>query len=405
MDPEAGEGPKLASADRVEEGVGKDGNAHGRYYRTLEVKFQAQMRILHLAKYYWPRSGGMARVVQDLAEAVGELGHHVEVVAVERFLDRHTGPRSAIRVTRAYSFGAVGAEIAPGYLRAAWRSADLIHVHHPHALADVVSLLSFGRTPVVVTQHADNPHPIQRPLARLVLRRARAIVVPSRAHIAMCCELDRSESKVSVIPFGIDTRRWEVVPAPVPGNPPRAIFIGPIVRWKGVDILLRALERTPGLHLDVVGSGPDLNRVRTLSQALAVQDRVRWFGEYPDEDLPRRMADADFLVLPSTTVDEKFGLVVLEAMAAGRPVITTAVPSGVREVNVPDQTGFEVAVRDVEGLATAMQRLAGDPSLRERLGRGGRTRVREQFSREQMARRHIALYSEVVESPKPPREE
>ena len=356
------------------------------------------MRILHLAKYYWPRSGGMARVVQDLAEAVGEMGHHVEVVAVERFLDRHTGPRSAIRVTRAYSFGTVGAEIAPGYLRAAWRSADLIHVHHPHALADVVSLLSFGRTPIVVTQHADNPHAIQRPLARLVLQRARAIVVPSQAHIAMCCELAGAESKVSVIPFGIDTRRWEVVPAPVPGNPPRAIFIGPIVRWKGVDILLRALERTPGLFLDVIGSGPDLNRVRTLSQALAVQDRVRWFGEYPDEDLPRRMADADFLVLPSTTVEEKFGLVVLEAMAAGRPVITTAVPSGVREVNVPNQTGFEVPVRDVDALASAMQRLAGDALLRERLGRAGHTRVREHFSREEMARRHLALYAEVLES-------
>lgn len=338
----------------------------------------------------------MARVVQDLAEGMGTLGHHVEVVAVERFLDRYQGPKSAIRVTRAFSFGAIGAELAPGYLRAAWRSADIIHVHHPHALADIASMLSWGRTPLVVTQHADNPHAIQRPLARFVLRRARAIVVPSRAHIAMCYELEGLEQKVRVIPFGIDTSRWEVVPQPPPGNPPRALFIGPIERWKGLDILLRALELVPDLLLDVVGSGPEMNRLRTLSQALAVQDRVRWFGEYPDEDLPRRMADADFLVLPSTTVDEKFGIVVLEAMAAARPVITTAVPSGVREVNVPEKTGLEVPIRDVNALAQAMRRLAGNAALREQLGRAGYDRVNECFTRARMADAHLALYGTFV---------
>lgn len=354
------------------------------------------MRILHLAKYYWPRSGGMARVVQDLGEAMGRKGHHVEIVAVERFLNRSQGPKSTIRVTRAFSFGAIGTEIAPGYLRAAWRSADVIHVHHPHALADIVSLLAPDRTVLVVTQHGDNPHAIQRPLARLVLRRADAIVVPSQAHIAMCCELEGVEQKIEVIPFGIDTARWEDVPPRSGAGPARALFIGRLERWKGVDILLRALEQVPDLLLDVIGVGPEQNRLRTLSQALAVQDRVRWFGEYPDEDLPRRMGDADFLVLPSVTTDEKFGLVLLEAMASGRPVVTTAVPSGVREVNVHDETGLEVPIRDVAALAGAMRRLAADAALRARLGAAGRARVQALFTGEQMAERHLALYERLM---------
>jgi rhamnosyl/mannosyltransferase len=127
-----------------------------------------------------------------------------------------------------------------------------------------------------------------------------------------------------------------------------------------------------------------------------VTDRVRWYGEYPDEDLPRRMADADFLVLPSVTIEEMFGLVVLEAMAAGRPVITTALPSAVREVNVPGVTGLEVPLRDVGALAEALERLAHDPKLRRTMGEAGRKRVAEQFTQSAMAERHIALYERIL---------
>ena len=277
-------------------------------------------------------------------------------------------------VTRAFSFAALGSqEIAPGYIAAAWKRADIIHVHHPHPLADLACLLRAGNTPVVVTQHADALRSIYRPMTRLVIKRARAVVVPSQAHLALSTELRGFESKVEVIPFGIDQTRWQVVPPPPPGAAPRAIFIGRLVAYKGLDILLRALEQVPELRLDIVGSGPEGPRLRTLAQALAITDRVRWYGEYPDDDLPRRMADADFLVLPSVTVEEMFGLVVLEAMAAGRPVITTALPSAVREVNVPGVTGLEVPLRDVPGAGARArdpepgQRPAGGPWAR----RGG----------------------------------
>jgi rhamnosyl/mannosyltransferase len=359
------------------------------------------MRILHLAKYDWPRSGGMERVVQGLAEGAAALGHHVEVVAIEGRGPGGSAGRQRSSVTRAFSFAALGSqEIAPGYIAAAWKRADIIHVHHPHPLADVACLLRAGRTPVVVTQHADSRRSVYRPATRLVLRRAAAVVVPSRAHLALSDELVGYESKVEVIPFGIDESRWETVPPTPPGAPPRAIFIGRLVAYKGLDILLRALERVPELRLDIVGSGPEGPRLRTLAQALAITDRVRWYGEYPDEDLPRRMADADFLVLPSVTVQEMFGLVVLEAMAAGRPVITTALPSAVREVNVPDETGLEVPLRDVPALAQALETLSRDPDRRRAMGEAGRRRVAERFTQGAMAERHIELYERIVVSRK-----
>lgn len=357
------------------------------------------MRILHLAKYYWPRSGGMERVVQELAEGAAALGHEVAVVAVESRMAERVGARGRQKstVTRVFSFGALGSEeIAPGYLAAARRRADIIHLHHPHHLADVACLLRSRRTPLVVTQHADAKGSAYRVLARAVLRRAAAIVVPSRSHLALSTELVGVENKTEIIPFGINADRWNELPRRGNEGPPRALFIGRLVRYKGLDVLLRALERVPDLRLDIVGSGPEGPRLRTLTQALALTDRVKWFGEYPDEDLPRRMAEADFLVLPSVTVEEMFGLVVLEAMAAGRPVITTAVPTGVREVNVPGETGLEVPLQDPAALATALETLAHDPYLRERMGEAGRRRVQAHFTREIMAEKHLALYERVL---------
>ncbi|HEX3927600.1 MAG TPA: glycosyltransferase [Gemmatimonadales bacterium] len=354
------------------------------------------MRILYLAKYYWPRSGGMERVVQGLAEGVAERGHEAEVVAITAFGSPAPGQRRRAAITRAWSFAPVGSqELAPGYIRAAWRRADIIHLHHPNSLADVAYATRLSLAPLVVTQHADYPSMKYWLPSKYVLMRAEAIVVPSRAHLALSTELRGFEDKVAVIPFGIDERRWELVPPPPPGNPPKALFIGRLVAYKGVDFLLRALEQVPELRLDIVGSGPELHRLQTLARALAVDDRVKWWGEYPDEDLPRRMADADFLVLPSVSVEEMFGMVLLEAMASGRPVITTAVPSGVREVNQDGVTGLEVPIRDVGALADAMRTLANDPALRDRLGLAGRGRVRERFTVTAMADAHLELYRRI----------
>lgn len=354
------------------------------------------MRILQLAKYYWPHSGGMERVVQGLAEGLVERGHEVEVIAVTAFGDPRPGSKRRASVKRAWSFAPMGSqELAPAYIPAIWRRADVIHLHHPHSLADVAYALRPSLAPLVVTQHADYPSAKYKLPGWYALKRAEAIVVPSRAHIALSRELKGFEDKVVVIPFGIDEHRWEMVPPPPPGNPPRALFIGRLVPFKGVDFLLRALEFVPDLRLDIVGDGPERNRLRTLANALAVSDRVKFWGEYPDEDLPRRMADADFLVLPSVSVEEMFGMVLLEAMAAGRPVITTAVPSGVREVNVAGETGLEVPIRDAKALADAMRLLASDPGLRERLGAAGRARVQQRFTVDRMTEAHLDLYARV----------
>jgi len=155
------------------------------------------MRILHLAKYYWPalrRHGtggpGTRRGCGESGPPGGGRGHR------RPRQGRQFRAPALRRSRRAFSFAALGSqEIAPGYIAAAWKRADIIHVHHPHPLADVACLLRAGRTPVVVTQHADSRRSMYRPVTGLVLRRAAAVVVPSRAHLALSSELVGWESK------------------------------------------------------------------------------------------------------------------------------------------------------------------------------------------------------------------
>jgi hypothetical protein len=124
----------------------------------------------------------------------------VQVVAVESVFGTGQSGRTVSTITRTYSLGALGSqEIAPVTWRRVKR-ADIIHVHHPHVLADVAVLLRAGRAPVVVTHHGDAKHGLYRPAVRLVLRRAKAIVVPSRAHLALSADLRGYEAKTAVIP-------------------------------------------------------------------------------------------------------------------------------------------------------------------------------------------------------------
>ena len=158
----------------------------------------------------------MAAVVQSLAESMAERGHEVEVVAVTAFGDPRPGQKRRASVKRAWSFAPVGSqELAPAYIAAAWWRADVIHLHHPHSLADITYALRPSLAPLVVTQHADYPTIKYKLPGRYVLKRAAAIIVPSRAHIARSRELKGFEHKVHVIPCGIDERRWEVVPPPL----------------------------------------------------------------------------------------------------------------------------------------------------------------------------------------------
>ena len=371
------------------------------------------MKILHLSKFYRPDPGGLEYIVAQLAEAESRAGHDVRVVAATgSSWMRDPGkritepPRGNVVVVRLPTYGIFWSQpIAPGYIPAARWPADVVHLHHPHPLADVAAL--FGpRRPLVITQHSDIQRqaivrPLYQPVVRAALRRAAAITVPTHAHARVSRELSGFGDKIRVVPFGVDLTRFSPKPdAPrprvFPDGRPVGLFVGRLVGYKGLDVLVEALRGTD-LAVVVVGGGPERPRLEQLIERHGLNGQVRFAGEVPDVDLPEYYQAADWLVLPSTTNAEMFGVVLLEAMAMARPVINTALPTGVSEVSVPGETGLQVPPGDAGALREAMTRLSADADLRRRLGQAGRRRVEQRFTLEKMVEGYQAVYREIAQ--------
>jgi rhamnosyl/mannosyltransferase len=159
-------------------------------------------------------------------------------------------------------------------------------------------------------------------------------------------------------------------------------------------VLLRALGGT-ALRAVIAGDGPKRADWEALSGELRLGSRVRFAGDVPDAELRSLMETCAALVLPSVTRAEAFGYVQLEAMASGKPVISTDVPSGVSWVNQHERTGVVVPAGDVAALRAALERVMGDAALRRQYGDAGRRRVEDEFTVARLRGRLRALYGEL----------
>jgi rhamnosyl/mannosyltransferase len=177
---------------------------------------------------------------------------------------------------------------------------------------------------------------------------------------------------------------------------PLALFVGRLVPYKGVDVLIDAVAGLPLTTL-VVGEGPE--RAALEARAAARSARVAFAGEVDNETLAALYTACDLFVLPSVTRAEAFGMVQLEAMASGKPVISTNLQSGVPWVNRHGETGLVVEPGDAAALRDAIVRLMNDAELRGTLGQAASARVLREFTVSQMVTRTVSLYREVAAGP------
>jgi glycosyltransferase involved in cell wall biosynthesis len=365
-------------------------------------------RVLHVGKFYPPVAGGMERVVETLCRASAGL---VE----SRVLVMNTGRNTVeedvggIHVTRVGMIGSAGSvSIAPAFgFRLRSTPADLIVLHEPNPWALLCYATMRPSAPLVIWYHSDVVrHPVQyglfyAPLARPAYRRAERFIVSSPALGEHAAALAPYRDRIRVIPFGIDPAEWE----PDAGIRDRAaqiaretgpfvLFAGRHVAYKGVDVLLRALQGTKTTAV-IAGDGPERAKWEALAAALEVGTQVRFPGDVTDRELRALMQASSALVLPSITRAEAFGYVQLEAMTSGKPVISTDVASGVSWVNQHECTGLIVPAGQPEPLRAAIERLMSDEPLRARLGQGGRDRVAREFTMVKLRERLAALFKEM----------
>ena len=375
-------------------------------------------RVLHVGKFYPPVPGGMERVLEMLCRASAGLveshvlvanmaPHTVEEDVCVRCADVPIDAR--VHVTRVGTIGAVGSvHIAPAFAAYLRRSqADLIVLHEPNPWALLSYALARPRAPLAIWYHSDVVRPplqyalFYAPLARFAYGRACRIIVSSPALAEHAAALTPYRDRVRVIPFGINPSDWTAsaidhrqIPR-VHGrvSAPFVLFAGRHVAYKGIDVLLRALESIDA-HAVIAGDGPKRAEWERLASELGLASRVRFVGEVGDADLRALMQSCAAFVLPSVTRAEAFGYVQLEAMACGKPVISTDVPTGVSWVNQHNRTGLIVRAGDVHELSAGIDRLVKDAALRARLGDAGRQRVEREFTTARMRERLVSFYEE-----------
>jgi len=378
------------------------------------------MRHLHLGKYYPPDRGGMETVLREQCHGLATAGHTVwALVAGRRDEELVTGPGGRIRVLRCRRAAVVASQpLVPGLtalLRRAWRELrpEAVTLHWPNPLAAALLLATWREAPpgarLFVWYHADVTRqrllrPLLRPLLRGLWRRVAGIAVSSRTLKERSPVLAPVRDRVRVIPFGIDPEPWLAAAERSSGPDPGFLFVGRLVYYKGIEVLLEAIARLPQARLTVVGDGPLAGRLRRRAARPDLASRVVWRGEIPARELQELLPRARALVLPSVAESETFGLVQLEAMAAGVPVVATRLPTGAGEIVRDGRTGLLVPPGDPDALAAALGQLLSRPELARRWGEEGRRLLLSRYTRERMVER-LELWYRQPEAVSPAGEE
>jgi glycosyltransferase involved in cell wall biosynthesis len=371
------------------------------------------VRVVHIFKdYYPPTTGG---IEQHMHLLCGRLVTTMEVAVLvpSRSRSKVEERLDGVTVVRVPEFGRYASvplcPSMPGELRKL--GPDIVHLHFPNPMGDIAYLLSSGGVPLVISYHADVVRqrallPLYLPLLHRTFGQAGRILASSAEYIASSPILGRYRKKCSVIPYGIDAgsfalrdgERAQVEELRRDHPEGLVLFVGVLRPYKGMEVLLRAMVEAPQGYLVVVGLDRDRGRAAGLATHLGLSSRVAFEGVVSDSRLRALLHACDLLVLPSLDRREAFGIVQLEAMACGKPVVSSDLPTGVRLVNHDGETGLLVPPGDPEALAAAITRLLSDSTLRARLGQRARERVIREFSVDRMVNQTTEVYSQLVPS-------
>lgn len=369
------------------------------------------MRVVHVYKDFYPVPGGIEGHIRDLAARLHRLGVDVSVLVTS--LDGVTRRETlfGVPVTRAARLAHVASTpISLALFRELWRTpAEIYHLHFPYPPGELAYLLR-PRGRLVITYHSDIVRQrtllrVYQPLLTRLLRQADAILVTSPQYLASSPFLRQVAPKCRLVPLGIDLERFDWVgPGQVEAwraklGTPLVLFVGRFRYYKGLDYLVKAVSLIPGVRLGLVGSGPEGPRLRRLVAKHGLEARVSFVGDVTDEELPAIYRAADVYVLPASERSEAFGISLLEAMAAGLPVVSTELGTGTSYVNRHGETGLVVPPRDPEALAAAVTELLADPDRRQAMGAAGRRRVEAEFTLDRLVNDVLRVYGEVLGCP------
>jgi phosphatidylinositol alpha-mannosyltransferase len=343
------------------------------------------VKVLLACPYDWASPGGVQVHVRELAERLRERDHTTLIVAPGPEASSNGSVRIVGRPVRVPYGGTVAPiSFSPGSwrrLRSAMRGfgPDVVHVHEPFTPSTSMLAVLAATTPVVATFHAfldrSRLMEVSGPILRQIDRRIDAAVAVSKAAASFVRKVRRGP--VEIVPNGVDVARFAEPVEPPAGLPPgrKILWVNRLDPQKGFGVMVDAFARLArdldDVYLLVAGDGRERVALRSLTRQ--ARNRIVPLGTIPHDELPRYHAAADVFCSPAVG-QESFGIVLVEAMAAGVPVVATDIP-GYREVVRDGVDGLLVRPNDPEALANAILRVLTEPELASSLAAAGRARA------------------------------
>ncbi len=368
------------------------------------------MKIGLVSPYDYPYPGGVTEHICHLATEFRKRGHEVHVIAPQSAGQRGqteevvhaVGAVVPIPINGSVARISLSLRLARRVKEILEREQfDVLHLHEPLLPALPLTVLRYSHAVNVGTFHAFAQSHLGyfygKPILRYFVRKLHGRIAVSPSARDFIAEYFPGEYEI--IPNGIDYDRF-ACPAPpfekYAKSGPNILFVGRLEKRKGLKFLLRAMvgvwDHFPSARLIVVGTGPLLEDYRRLVESRRLEN-VEFVGFVPSDDLPRYYQSCDIFCAPSTG-QESFGIVLLEAMASGSPIVASDI-DGYRSVVNHGVEGFLVPPKDEQALALCLVRLLSDADLRKKLGQAGRRKAK-QFSWDKVASQVLAFYDRAI---------
>lgn len=372
-------------------------------------------RVLQLGKFY-PICGGVEKVAYDLMSGLSEQNVYCDMMcAATNGESRTISVNDYAKVICCHTLAKIAATmISPAMIFALKKvqdQYDIIHVHHPDPMACLALLLSGYKGKVVLHWHSDIQKQrillrLYSPLQKWLIRRADKIVGTSPVYLSESPFLQKVQHKTVCLPIGVDPMCPDAagvrkIKDRYKGK--KIIFsLGRLVTYKGYEFLIAATKYLKDNYMILIGgTGALREKLQEEINSMHLRGKVKLLGHVSDEELPSYYGACDVFCLSSVQKTEAFGIVQIEAMSCGKPVVATKIPhSGVSWVNAHEESGINVVPGDAYALAKAIESIAENGAAYDRYSEGALNRYKKLFTKEKMIAKCKELYDGLMKETK-----
>lgn len=372
-----------------------------------------KIKITQVSRNYFPFFGGVESVVRQIVHSLPLDKFYAEIITCSNENKGYFDVIKNIHVRRCASlFEFKSNPISPEFIfRLSKVKTDVLHYHHPFIFSAIAHFIARPKyKKLIATYHSDvikQKHIMKffQPIYEKFLTKADKIHVLSPNIIENSSTLSKFKDKCVVIPYGIDLAKFEKrdeekIQEIKERFPDKKIllFVGRLIYYKGIPCLIEAMKSvSKDAILVIIGEGELQAEFLAKTKEYNLEERVFFKGRATDQELINYYQACDAFIFPSIYQSEAFGIVQLEAMACGKPVVNTWLNTGVNYVSIDKETGLTVEPENVAQLAEAINILVSDNNLRNKLGQNAKKRAEDIFSLPKVEKKYIEFYTSVLD--------